>query len=131
MGGNEKADHLAKERTDVDGGQTAAAKALTIKQPKKDKRASIGYAAQIHVQVDEWTNRDDRSKGKKTRGNLCRESRSTSPSSGMTQVGSTNAWHVENTAIGKIPGTHRGSKWKGKDSNVKLKKMEQQTQWRT
>ena len=42
MKGNEKAEGLAKEGTDVDEGQMAAAKALTVKQSRKYMYASIG-----------------------------------------------------------------------------------------
>ena len=59
MEGNEKADPLAKGGRDADGGQLAAAKALNIKQPRKDIYASIEYAAHFYVQVDEWKDRDE------------------------------------------------------------------------
>ena len=42
-----------------DGGVMAAAKALTIKQPRKDMYVSTEYAAHFHVKVEGWKDRDE------------------------------------------------------------------------
>ena len=55
--GNKTADELTKDGAEVDGRATAAAKALTIKQLRKDIYASIEYAAHFH-QVEEWKDRE-------------------------------------------------------------------------
>ena len=59
MAGNKKADTLAKDGADADGGQMAAARALAIKLFRKEIDASIELAARFHVQIEEWQNRDE------------------------------------------------------------------------
>ena len=53
------ADELAKDGAEEDGGATAAAKALTIKQLRKYIHASMENTALFHVQVEEWKDRDE------------------------------------------------------------------------
>ena len=59
MEDNEKADELAEDGAEVDGGTLAAAMALTINQLRTDTFASIAYSAHFHVQVEEWKDRDE------------------------------------------------------------------------
>ena len=70
-----KADELAKDGAEVDGGAMAAAMALTIKPLRKDICASIDYAAGLNG-VRSWVESSSavrcgkRSKTEKTRGTV-------------------------------------------------------------
>ena len=56
---NDKADGLANDGVEVDGGAMAAVKSLTTEQLRKDINASIEYAAHFHVKVEEWKDKDE------------------------------------------------------------------------
>ena len=51
MEGHEKADELAKERADADGGQMADAKALTIQQMRNELHELIEFATYFHAHI--------------------------------------------------------------------------------